>query len=168
MKKAQVIGQVFIFIIAAVIFVMILFYGYRAITGFLDTKEEVEVANFKTTIESKVKSVRISYGSRRKVVLSLPAKYQEFCAVDPNMTGVHLQEFQQLHPLMHNAWRSDQSNTIFLRPLLETAIQIEDIAVTGPTYPDQPGYLCLPIINGQLVIGLEGLGDRAQVIEWVN
>ena len=168
MRKGQIIGQIFIFVLAALIFVLILLYGYRAISGFLKTKEQVEVTEFKTELESKVKAIRISYGSVRRAEFVLPATYLEFCAVDPNMSPNHANMFSESHPLMYNAWFGDPSNTIFLRPLLETSIQLEDVAVKGPQNPDEPGYLCLPITSGKLVIGMRGLGDRAEIIPWAD
>ena len=59
-KKGLGVGQVFIFIVAALTFALILMFGYRAIAGFLKSGEDVAFVQFKTGLESSVKKI---YGS---------------------------------------------------------------------------------------------------------
>jgi len=49
-KKGLAIGQVFIFIVAAITFALIMIFGYKAISGFISSGEEVE---FVVKIESE-------------------------------------------------------------------------------------------------------------------
>ena len=164
---AQIIGQVFVFIIAGLVFVLILTYGYTAITKLLETKKSVDVIEFKTSLEQNIAAIRTSTGSVRKVVLSVPSEYIEFCAVDPLMTQAHSKEFKKNHPLFFNAWRSDPTLTVFLQPLLETPIKLPDIAVNGPLF-DEPGFFCIPVSNGRLVLSMQGTGTHAQLLPWVE
>ena len=164
-KKAQMIGEIFVFILAGFVFVLILLYGYKAITSFLGTQEVVQVTDFKTDLEAKIKGIRLSFGSVRKAELTLPAKFTTFCVADPHMSEQHKNLFREEYPLMYNAW-ADAGTTAFLEPVLDTGIQLPDIAVHGPTNPADPGFLCEPIRNGKLVLGLRGLGDRAEIMHW--
>ena len=54
------IGQVFVFITAAITFAFILIFGYSAVSDFLEKGETVEFYQFKNTIESSVKALPFS------------------------------------------------------------------------------------------------------------
>ncbi len=166
-SKAQIIGQVFVFILAGLIFVLILTYGYTAITKLIDTKKTVDIIEFKTSIEQKTEAIRTSTGSVHKAIFSLPLEYTELCAVDPHMTQTHSNAFKIKHPLFYNAWHSDPALTIFTKPLLETPLNIKDIAVNGPLF-DEPGFLCLPITNGRIILKLTGQGLTTKISAWEN
>ncbi len=156
-KKAQIMGQVFIFILAAALFILILTYGYKAIAGFGKRSEQVALIEFQTSLESAVKSISLDYGSVKRIELILPSKYTEICLVDLSLPPSS--EFEQIHPRMHEAWLSETQN-VFLTPMEESPIDVGKISV-GPK-----GYLCVPIAGGRVVLRLEGIGDRTGISEW--
>jgi len=156
-KKAQVMSQVFIFILAAAIFILILTYGYKAIAGFGQRSEQVALVEFQTELEGAVKSISLDYGSVKKVELTLPTKYTELCFVD--LEREPSEEFEQIHPRMYESWVSRTQN-VFLTPMEESPINV------GKIYVGQSGYLCLPIAGGKITLRLEGLGDRAGITQW--
>ncbi len=156
-KKAQIIGQVFIFILAAALFILILSYGYKAIAGFGERSEQVALLEFKTQLESSVKSISLDYGSIKKVELYLPAGYSEICFVDLSMEPSPI--FEADHPRMHEAWVSKTQN-VFLTPMEDSPISI------GTIYVGTDGFLCLDIIGGRVTLRLEGLGNKAGITEW--
>ena len=49
-KKGLAINQVFVFMVAGLIFALIMIFGYQAISGFIDTSEDVLFTKFKTSI----------------------------------------------------------------------------------------------------------------------
>lgn len=156
-RKAQIMGQVFVFILAAAIFILILTYGYKAIAGFGERSEQVAFIEFQTSLEGAVKSIRQDYGSVKKLDLTLPAKYIELCLVElekePNP------DFEQIHPRMFESWVSGTQN-VFLVPMEDAPITTEKI------YVGLDGYLCLPIVGGKIMLRLEGLGDKAGITQW--
>ena len=156
-KKAQMIGQVFIFIIAAVVFILIITYGYRAISGFLQQSEQVTMIEFKEELQSSIEKIKRDYGSVRKVELRIPKKYTTLCIVTPDPFCPSALQFEQ--PIMYNACLTGTEN-IFLIPKQETPIFVEDIVV------DSPGYICIPT-SGIVTLRLEGLGRKARVSEWI-
>ena len=84
-KKAQVIGQVFIFIVALVLAAMILLYGYNAIfgkSGFIQRADQIALTRFQTEIESQIKETASDYGRIKKLELSVPSKHKTVCIVD--------------------------------------------------------------------------------------
>ena len=64
-KKAMGVGQVFIFIVAAITFALIMIFGYKAISGFVSTGEDVAFVQFKTDLENSVRKIYTEYGAVR-------------------------------------------------------------------------------------------------------
>jgi len=151
-RKAQMIGQIFIFILAAVLFILILTYGYRAITDFLERSEQVTLIEFKEEFQSGIERIKRDYGSVRKLELRVPKRYTEVCIVDPTCP-----ESVRKMPILYNACLTGTEN-IFLVPKQETPIFVPDIVV------DQ-GYQCIPT-SGVITLRIEGLGRKAKVSEW--
>ena len=58
MKKAQIQGQVFIYILTLIITGMILLYGYNAITGISKRAEQVELVKFKNDLKEDFETIR--------------------------------------------------------------------------------------------------------------
>lgn len=61
--KGQIQAQVFVYVMALVLIGMTLLYGYKAISGFRDRGEQVEIINFKNALENDVRSMATNYGS---------------------------------------------------------------------------------------------------------
>lgn len=162
-NKSQAVSEVFMFILSAIVFVLILLYGYNAITSVLATKDKVMIGSFKSSLEAATAAIRPSYGSERTLELAIPERFLEFCAADPHMSAIHAGLFQQQHGLMYSAWRTTSTNTIFFRPLLETSIHLDQIAVFGPLNPTEPGFVCTNITRGKLFFRIRGLGDKTEI-----
>jgi hypothetical protein len=156
-KRAQIMSQVFIFILAAALFILILTYGYKAIAGFSTRSEQVAFVEFQSELESSVKSISLDYGSVKKVELTLPATYTELCLVDLSMDPS--ETFEAIHPRMYEAWL-DKTQNVFLTPMEETPMDIGDI------YLGEEGYLCIELSGGTITLRMEGLGNRAGITQW--
>jgi hypothetical protein len=156
-KKSQIMGQVFVFILAGALFILILTYGYKAIAGFGQRSEQVALVEFQTQLESGVKSISLDYGSVKRLELSLPSTYIEVCFVDLEIEPS--EEFEAIHPRMHEAWVS-QTQNVFLTPMEESPINVGNIYI-GPK-----GFMCAPIVGGKVMLRLEGLGNKAGITEW--
>ncbi len=166
MKRGQMIGQVFIFILAGLVFVLILGYGYKAISNFLASGEKVQLIDFRNEIESAIKTIKRDYGSVQRVDLRVPAKTDSVCFVTSNFEDVQssgwTDVFRQEYPLLHSAWETKNSN-IFLMPWQQASnILVEDIVVD----PAGKGYLCLSSAGGKISLRVEGTGNKAIISEW--
>lgn len=160
-KRAQVIGQVFIFILAGLVFVLILGYGYKAITQLLERGEQVQLLDFRNELESVINTIKRDYGSVQRVDLRVPAKTDTVCLVSSDaedITDTELQQLQQDYPLLAGAWTTGTEN-VFLIPRQPTPIRVNDLKVEG-------GYACLPAINGRVSLRAEGAGNKAAVSPW--
>ena len=153
-NHAQLIGQVVMFVLAAIIFGMILLYGYQAIHSFLEKGRAVALATFYTDLAQGVDLIKRDVASVSRLELSLPAQYTEVCIADPiDEKGM----LQAENLRMYNAWISGSEN-IFLIPPSPQPFKIEDIIVPH-------GAFCIPN-TGKIILRLEGTGDKTQVTPW--
>ena len=82
-KRAQIIGQVFIYILAIVAFAAILSFGYIAVQKLLQKQCDVKSIKFKTDLESTFSEIYGSYGKvRNKLDFTLPCETTKVCFVD--------------------------------------------------------------------------------------
>ena len=84
MKKGQIAGQIFIYVIAVVVVGLIIAYGYSAIKGFSQKGEQVEYITLKSSLENSVKAIVSDYGSIKRPDISVPGKYEMICFVNKN------------------------------------------------------------------------------------
>ena len=166
MRRGQILGQVFILILASAIFILILLYGYRAIGQFTQRSEQVAFIDFENTLRDAVKQVSLDFGSVKRVDISVPRKYRElcvFCSPDLRYVGQGCNPtdaFRQEHPLLADSWEGGAQN-VFLVPLAETPILIDRLEA-------RDGGFCTPIIEGKVALRLEGKGDRTFASPWVQ
>lgn len=157
--KAETIGQVFIFIIAGLIFVLIIAYGYQAINYFLERQQDVVMTDIKTDLDSAVQGIKRSQGTVRKLTLRLPSQFKALCFFDFETCG-QLTKANLPEPNEHIsvAWGIDACKTgsenIFTVPRT-AGISMADITVTE-------GYVCIPNNNG-ITLRLEGTGRKAKI-----
>ena len=159
--KAQIIGQVFIFILAGLIFVLIITYGYKAVKYFMERQEQVMLVDYRTDLEIAVEGVKRDYGTVRKVELKLPSKYLGVCffdAVDCAKTTPKL-----ILPTQEIGvdWAQDacliKAANVFTVPR-DIYISLPDVQVDG-------GYVCVPNV-GKITVRMEGTGKKAKISEW--
>lgn len=159
MKRGQILGQVFILILASLIFILILVYGYRAISQFSNRSEQIALIDFQNSMSNAVKAISLDFGSVKKLELTTPTRYQQLCVLcSTSETCAPSPEFSQAHPLVFESWQGGSQN-VFLVPLSETPILLDRVEA-------QDGGFCTPIIQGKVTLRLEGKGDHALVGPW--
>jgi hypothetical protein len=160
-KRAQILGQIFIFIIAGVVLILIMSYGYKAINYFIEKQEQVVMIDYKNDLETAIESVKRDYGTIRKITLSLPSKYQGACFVDykncPTDTPTLELPSQEIYaPWAQEACKIQSANAF-------TIPRTQDISL--PDIEIDEGYLCIPNTGG-ITIKMEGTGKKAKISEW--
>tara|TARA_B100000315_G_C14376204_1_gene495273 strand:- start:160 stop:681 length:522 start_codon:yes stop_codon:yes gene_type:complete len=163
-KKAMAIGQVFIFMVAAITFALILIFGTKAILEFMDKGERVEFTRFKTNLETNVKKIYTEYGSVRIKSFNLPSKYNQICFIDLSKKPPQ-NCLTKIGVIACDAWKtaaeqgggwSKADRNVFLQPASEIPIKVYEISMDN-------NYLCLPIKQGRFQLRLEGKGDRTDL-----
>ena len=169
-KKGLGIGQVFIFIVVALTFALIMIFGYKAIIQFLQRAETIELVQFKTDIERSVERIYTQFGSVNIEKFKTPARYAQVCFVD--MDAPYDAALCQEDPIACSVWKDSQeyasvSKNVFLQPSHEG---IPEIKVHKITIASQDGknYLCLPIVKGSFSLQLEGKGDHTELSAYLS
>jgi len=80
-RRSQIVGQIFIYIMAAIVIGIIILIGYKAVDTMMEKSCAVQQINFKTKIEGFLEKYN-SYGSVNKEVMVAPCEYEEICFVD--------------------------------------------------------------------------------------
>jgi hypothetical protein len=159
MKKAQIIGQVFIYVITIIVFGIVLLYGYRAIGNMSNKADQVMLIQLKKDIANAVD--KTDYGSVVKYDLTLPGKFNEVCFVDLSSDANNA--MQTNYPLVYDSWRDKVSANMFL---IEDKGTIESSYI-GNIIIDDPYYFCTKGTQGRLSVRLEGKGTKVRLSSWV-
>jgi len=178
MRRGQIIGQVFVFIIAAVIFILILTYGYKAFNTLRTRGDEVAFVDFVSKLKNEVKSISLSYGSTKKLELSgLPAKYKTICFVTENDIKENLlgtkastdpRNLNAKYPMIYSLYEPNGEANVFFMPGSPTPVKVDNIQAC-----DDPNgqacnaqWFCSSLDRGSVTLRLEGLGNGVRVSEW--
>lgn len=162
-KKGLGIGQVFVFIVAAITFAMIMIFGYKAISGFLSSGEDVAFVQFKTGLESSVKKLYTEFGSVRVEKFTAPSKYKQICFVDLDADyDPGLCKFDQVACTVweESAGYDSVDENVFLKPSAPVKIKVYKISIDPAVGRN---FLCANIENGFFTVVLEGKGDRTEL-----
>jgi len=183
--KGVGVAQVFIFMLAAVSFILILIFGYRAIQGFLSSGEGVQLVQFKTELDSSITKIYTEYGSVREENYKAPTHYQKICFVNLEypatatdianlkkenfQAGLALEEARnfQISEQKSEAGYKNVDENVFLSPSTERLTSIKTkigISIGNESDPTaEYPYACVPIRNGAFSLILEGKGDRTKI-----
>ncbi len=174
-KRGVGVEQVFIFIVVAITFGLIVIFGYNAIADFLVKGKQVEFVQFKTDLEAAVKRLSTEYGSVRVEEFYLPADYRQICFVDMDYPPSPDEQEQlcQNDQLACQVWKQAQQapeeqeegkpgsagvdENVFLKPAALVPIKVSLIHLGSP------GFLCQKISDGRFTLRLEGKGSYTQV-----
>lgn len=160
-RKSQIFGQVFIYILAIIIFSIVLLYGYKTIKGFSNQADEVSLIQLTTDIKTSVKKISSDYGSVIKKEFSIPGKYSYVCFIDL-VYQAHT-SLQADHPAVYNSWYDKAQSNMFL---ITTKEEIQPYYIEGIGISNSPWYNCINVSRGKIVLSLEGKGNYVELSEW--
>ena len=160
MRKGQIQGQVFIYILTLIITAGILLYGYNAIKGLNENAEQVEFIQFKDDLEKDFKTISSDYGSVKTKTYSVPSKVKEICFYRIGNGPVHPSLPEDINPWIADSINDETGNNVFL--VMGNAIEPMKLSKIRMDDDDIP-LLCIPISSSRLKLRLEGLGDGVLV-----
>ena len=160
MKRGQVHGQVFIYILTLIITAAILLYGYNAIKSISEKAELVELIQFKDTLKQDFEKMSSNYGSSETETYNVPSKVKEICFYQyPTCDYVNFPSYPEgLNPLILDFIAYKTGNNVFLmgNSLFESMklarIEVNDSQI-----------LCIKTNNNRLSLTPKGLGDGVSV-----
>ncbi len=171
-KRAQIIGQVFIYILAIVAFAVILSFGYVAVQKLLQKQCDVKSIKFKTDLESTFSEVFGSYGKvRNNLDFTLPCETTKVCFVDFDYAGP--KEPCEATPQACNYFTSGSYSTydetdqnVFLDPPSELKLKVSKIKFLDEKDKEtEAGTYCVSAKSGKIRLRLEGKGTYVLVSE---
>lgn len=177
-KRGIAIGQVFVYITAAITFALIMIFGYKAVQDFLQSGEQLAFVQFKTSLESSIKKIYTEYGSVRVERFTLPAEFSQICFVD--MDAEYNKALCQYDQVACSVWEDAGSLTgpdnekggydavdenIFLKPAAPVKIKSYKISVSKEygSKKGEEGFICIPVRKGVFSVVMEGKGDRTEL-----
>jgi hypothetical protein len=192
-KKGVGVGQVFIYIVAAISFALIMIFGYKAIDSFLQSGVQVQLVQFKTDLESSIKKIYTEYGSVRTEKYRIPGKFEQVCLVNMEYPAaqeeidelckenvyacemwkqaIDAQKLSETDPANHpqDGYDSVDEN-VFLTPITEglTQLKVYRISIDQNDDGTEEGFLCENIKKGSFSLVLEGKGDHTQIYRKTN
>ena len=165
-KKSQAHTQIFIYIIAMILFSFILIYGYNAIKGFKDKSEQIAYIKFKTDLVSTVKRISPDYGTLKREEFFIGGEYSKVCFVQSYKRGV-LTTF-----VSTTDWKDDLivkdsvEGGVDKNVFLFTTTFQESFDIGKITVGTNIKYDCIPVINGKVKIQFLGQGDHTDISQW--
>ncbi len=192
-KKAVGVGQVFIYIVAAISFALIMIFGYKAINSFLQSGEQVQLVHFKTDIEGSIKKIYTEYGSVRTEKYSVPGAFEKVCLVNMEYlaTQDEIDELCKKNVYACEVWKQaldaqqkyeadpvanpkdgydSVDENVFITPIPTglTQLKVYRISIDQNEDGTEEGFLCEDIKKGSFSLVLEGKGDHTQIYRKTN
>ncbi|MFC1691546.1 hypothetical protein ACFL0W_05190 [Nanoarchaeota archaeon] len=153
-KKAEVQGQMFVYILSVIIIALIMFFGYKSVASLKEDADVAELISIQKDLENTIKTMRSDYGAIKIKEITLPAGYKTLCIVDLN----HSDSAVSGRPLVDDAWESKTASIFYISPAGDFKDQfVENIQV------ESPYFFCLESEIGLVKIRIEGTGNKAKV-----
>lgn len=163
-KKAQNVGQIFVYILTIVIMGIILLFGYRSIISFRDSGEEMVVINFQKDLQSAVSTITSQYNTVRKKDFDLSIEYKQVCFVrnydTNNYVGYDLDAQFAGYPFIQDEVETspESINNVFL---IKNNKEVAKIFEVGKiSFSDAALLNCFNLTGSTLSIKIEGRGDH--------
>lgn len=160
MKKSQLYGQVFTYVLTIVLVSFILVYGYNTIQKFRQRAEQVACLKLQNDLRNSIESIISDFGSVKRKDLQLCSGYLQVCFVETfeqfNRNNPQA-NINNIDPIMKEGIASGSDRNVFLRG--GDSFYAGNISVENDV-------MCINSMNGQISIKLEGKGNHVVISQW--
>lgn len=179
-KKAQIQGQIFIYILTIIIAGFIFMFGYNAISSFTNQIETSKLVDFEIELINNFDKISSEYNSFDKHTFTLPSNYEKVCFLNIDlinktelMDGIHVSSKNPVdflaHPLIIDSIESGISNNVFVfSSWLEKSFDVGKINIKDSYSSKYVPFICYSLFNGKLYLNLKGFGNRVELSEDIN
>lgn len=160
MKKSQLYGQVFIYVLTIALVSFILVYGYNTIQNFRQRAEQVACLKFQNDLRNSIESIISDFGSVKRKDLQLCSGYSQVCFVETFWQFDRKNPQANINNLGHilkDSVASSSDRNVFLTG--GNSFYAGNISVENDV-------LCINSRNGQIIIRLEGKGNYVLISQW--
>lgn len=159
-KKTQIQSKVFMYIIAGIVAILVVFYTFKAIGAFKDEKRRAIMAELEEKLKTAVEIASSKFGSLSVETFNLPEGTEEVCFVDlehiPELLDTSLVD---RFPVIKNSLEGNEGMNTFL----VINGKIGESLNVGPVCFDWPYYKCIKTPNNILKAAFEGMGACTQI-----
>ena len=158
-KKGEIAGEVIIYILAVIIFGLIILFGYSEISKLMQKQKDIDLINFEKELKNVVEELSSSYGDVkdfRNAPLKVPGDYNKLCFIDLSKDA---DDDVNAYSLIMNSWNDKINANIFLvKSDMEYSFYANNITITAKS------SLCFEIKNGKVNdLRIEGVGGSAKI-----
>ena len=162
-KKAQIGGQIFIYILGLIIFSSLLIYGYKAVKDFRDRGDEVLLLKLYKDMDSSIQKTASDYGTVLKKELVIPSGYDEVCFVEKGKYSSTADFCNDKHPIICDYWKDNAPENMFL---MEGGLSKNEFAIGDIVIENDESAFCMDVTNGEVLLKIEGKGNYAVISPW--
>ncbi len=161
-KRAQIVGKLFVYIIAITFGSILLLFGYNTLTKFKEKTEEVDYVHMKDNLTNSTNTISADDSSVVKKEISIPYRYKEVCFVRTYGGLPYPDVISNSYLIIKKSVIAGVDKNVFLvDDMAERPFYVGDITV-------KDDFLCIPVLNGKISLRLEGKGNHVDVSEWVG
>jgi hypothetical protein len=181
-KKAQNVGQIFIYVLSVFIVGIILLFGYNSIAKIADKGSLICAADLKNAMKSSINSITPDYGTFKKQEFRLcSSEYSNVCfvrnyntgsvnseyTISPANTGRNAALFRNYPIIFDNIDSTfpaepNPLKNVFLIKNKKEAEPFEDIGEIRFA-DDNTVIKCFNVVNSRLIINVEGKGNHVVI-----
>jgi hypothetical protein len=160
MKKSQMYGHVFIYILTIMVTSFILIYGYNSIKKFQDTTNTASCIKFRNDLKSAISTITSDYGTVKRKDLEICSGYMKICFVETYESFDANNLPISIDPIMKDSLKSGSGRNVFLiDDSTKESFYAGNITVQGDV-------LCITPQNSRISLRLEGRGNYVALDKW--
>jgi len=161
-NKAQIVGEVLIYILAIVVFSLTILYGYKAVKYFTERSTEISFLELENKAKNDIERVKSdTYGTVKKSTLIIPGKYEKVCFVTSFDTNAYPNGMASPYSLINNDVKTAKNKNMFLAPPGSAGFNIGEIEVDN-----LQNWVCIDVQGSKITLRLESMGDHVKVSKW--
>jgi hypothetical protein len=161
-KKGQIAGQIFIYIMAAIIIGGIVLIGYSAINSITKKSCDAEKISFKTDLDTNIEKYT-SYGSVHAKVMPAPCDYDKICFVDAGSIGKIGGITCPYTIISDSANNGVQENIFIVSGSTVAGIGYNQLISLSKADASDPDCLCISKRNNNFYITFNGRGSSVEI-----
>jgi len=162
MSKKSSIYAVFIYAISAVIVILILYFGYRGVTGLQKADQQSTMEKLQLRMKADMSQMSIRYGSTGYFSYPVARGYTKLCLVDLTVTGVNITARNNYISSNNYTLISDSIATATKNAFIlgDTFIAVD---VGRMSINCSPFVYCINATHGKFTFLAEGEGDSVMI-----
>ena len=169
MKKSQIHGQIFIYILTIVLVSFILVYGYNAIKNIQINAQQVSCLKFRDDLRNAVEIVSNDFGRVKKEDIEVCPPYKRVCFVETydfrNVVKSNPRSNVPIDQIMKDNIKSETGKNVFLVDQVSKEwFYAGNISINAES--TSLDVLCINAINSKISLKLEGKGDHVLLSQW--